>query len=261
MNRTSIAIIVPTKHSGKVVKRLFISLQSQVFQNWRVIFVDGSDKNEEIIFLKDISRLDSRFEIVYEDKNKKGIYQAMNKGIKFIKKNEWVIFLGSDDWLSSPFALHKLHHQLNKEENYLVDMFIYKTKYVNPDSLKTSRFNNLPNNLFINRSQYLNLILKGYSPIHQSACFSGDLINKLAPYNINFYLAADLELFFRIFCLKEVNIKFIHSNFVNIAGGGESSKYKFLRLKETFNIYHSFFGKTFFIPLLLRYLRKIMSLR
>ena len=232
MSRTTISIIVPTKNSGKVINRLVTSLKSQVYQNWRVIFVDGSNNHQQKNLLKDFSKLDSRFEIVYEDKNKKGIYEAMNKGIEFIKKNEWVIFLGSDDWLSSPLALQKLNYQLNKEENVFIDMFIYETKYIKPFSFKISRFNNLPNRLFINKSQFLNLILRGYSPIHQSACFSSDLIKKLAPYNTNFYLAADLELFFRIFYLKEVNIKFIHSNFVSIEGGGKSSKYKFLRIKE-----------------------------
>ena len=49
----------------------------------------------------EIKKKDPRFIFYNQNDNYKGIYGAMNNGIEYAKKNEWILFWGSDDYAYS----------------------------------------------------------------------------------------------------------------------------------------------------------------
>ena len=117
-NKTNFLIIVPTLNSYKYLNKLIISLKTQTYLNWRTVFVDSNSSPEHKKYLKSLCS-DNRFIILQENHISKGIYQAMSQGVEEAREEDWVIFLGSDDWFNSPFSLNasssKKHRILSPE--------------------------------------------------------------------------------------------------------------------------------------------------
>ena len=97
MKEFKILIIVPTLNSYKLLNPLIKSLEIQSFKNWRLLFVDGNSKQKHIDYLNNISQKNEKVFWVKQENKFKGIYGAMNQGILFAEKNDWVMFWGSDD--------------------------------------------------------------------------------------------------------------------------------------------------------------------
>ena len=252
-------IVIPTFNSYMKLKRFKKSLYSQTFQNWRVIFIDADSKKDHKDWINSCVDFDKRF-LVYEESNdRKGIYPSMSFGAKFAKKNDWTIFLGSDDWFSSinslSFIANTISHNLQEMNQKLI---ICGTQFINNNN-NLLRLNNVPNLKFTSNNNLAKLIYFGYVPTHQSLCFSQDLLKKLMPYSTKYNLAADADLILKMLSLKEFNIVFLNKILINIEAGGLSSKFLFKRLKEVFLIYINYFKLNFLIPLFLRYLKKILS--
>jgi glycosyltransferase involved in cell wall biosynthesis len=89
-----LSIIIPTFNSSKVIARALDSIVAQTFTDWEVLIMDGVSTDDTLKIAQFYN--DSRIRIYSEPD--KGIYDAMNKGIKKAR-GEWLYFLGSDDWL------------------------------------------------------------------------------------------------------------------------------------------------------------------
>lgn len=94
--QNSVSIIVATYNSEKTIQRALDSIKKQVFQDWECIVVDGLSKDNTVSIVKKYVDEDSRFRYISEKDT--GIYNAFNKGWK-LAKNEWIYYLGSDDFL------------------------------------------------------------------------------------------------------------------------------------------------------------------
>lgn len=261
MDNIEFLFIVPTKDSTENLDRLIISFKSQIYSIWKVVFIDASESISSKNFLKKICNDDIRFQYIKEEGKNKSIYNAMNLGFDVCKPNNWILFLGSDDWLSSPFSLNILEKNIRSNINPNNDcVYFCKTKYFDAFTLQEKRVNKIPNYKFLNKKLFSKFLYFGFSPVHQSACFSYSILSKLMPYNTKYILAADLDLFYRLKYLNDFKIYLINEYLVNLLAGGESSKRIFQRILETFKIYLRYFKSNFIVPFLFRYIQKIASL-
>lgn len=89
-----LSIIIPTFNSAKVIGRALDSIVNQIFDDWEVLVMDGASTDGTANVVKSFN--DKR--IKFYSESDKGIYDAMNKGIRR-SQGEWLYFLGSDDWL------------------------------------------------------------------------------------------------------------------------------------------------------------------
>ncbi len=97
MSRPKFSIITIAYNSGKTIERTIKSVLEQSFPDYEYIVVDGlsSDNTLEIV---------KKYEPLFEGKMKwmsekdKGIYNAMNKGIRMASGNV-IGIVNSDDWL------------------------------------------------------------------------------------------------------------------------------------------------------------------
>ena len=252
-------IIVPTYNSYKDLKKFTSSIKSQSYKNWRTIFIDGDSLKVHKVWLRKCAEIDSRFIVIDELKESKGIYPAMSLGAKFAKKNEWIIFLGSDDWFSSPDSLNEISMFIKRSKKLNPKLVISGSQFINKNTNQVLRVNKLPSFKLIDNKKLANLIFFGFMPTHQSLCFSGDLLENLMPYSMEYFLAADSKLVFKMLNLESFKILFINKILINIQSGGISSKYFVKRLKEVLLIYLRFYKVKFFIPFTYRYLKKILS--
>ncbi len=252
-----IKIIVPTLNSYHKVGRLVSSLISQTYENWELVFVDGNSIKKHKNLLLSYANQDDRISILNQETKNKGIFGAMNQGFSLPEDNSWILFWGSDDWLPNQKILHDLITYLKscRDQNQLCDLLICNARYVNFNSLKLLRkskfyfFRNLRFSLFL-----------GFSPPHQACLISPNLRKYLKTYDENLSLTADLNYFLKISMKKDLIIKLFDYEMIHLGSDGESRRNNCKRIKQVFICYWNAFGICFFVPFILRYFFRFVSL-
>ena len=79
-----ISIITVSYNSSKTIKDTFDSMLSQTYNNIEYIVVDGNSKDNTIDIVKEYEQkfLSRNIEFKWISEKDKGLYDAMNKGIK-----------------------------------------------------------------------------------------------------------------------------------------------------------------------------------
>lgn len=88
------SIIIPTYNSEATLALALDSIIHQTFTNFEILILDGLSKDNTVALAS--SYKDARIKIFCEAD--KGVYDAMNKGMK-LAQGEWIYFIGSDDFL------------------------------------------------------------------------------------------------------------------------------------------------------------------
>jgi len=94
-----VSIIIVTYNAEKHLKNCLNSIADQPYPHLDVVIIDGSSTDSTVEIIKSYSSLVS----FWLSESDEGIYDAMNKGLKYIK-GEWVYFIGSDDRLLPDFS-------------------------------------------------------------------------------------------------------------------------------------------------------------
>ena len=79
------------------------SIKMQIYQNFKWIVIDGCSDRKIRASLKRIDRID---DLIIEKDD--GIYDAMNKGLERVRKNDFVLFLNSGDEFTQPDILQRV---------------------------------------------------------------------------------------------------------------------------------------------------------
>ena len=213
MKSYKISIITVTKNSEKFLSKNILSVKSQKYTNFEHIIVDGNSTDKTLDIIK-THKKNIKF---IKNKNDKGLYHAMNVGIKN----------SSGDIIGI----------LNSDDIYFKNTLEIVNKYFN-------KYNNLD---FLFGSVYKHKLLSGYNPniIDWSFGFYtahsvGFFIKKKSQLKVGFYdlkynYSADYDLFLRM--IKKYKLKGLSTKKNEIFGkfrpGGLSSKISFLDyLKE-----------------------------
>tara|TARA_Y100000996_G_C22460317_1_gene617750 strand:+ start:333 stop:1067 length:735 start_codon:yes stop_codon:yes gene_type:complete len=213
MKKFKITIITVTKNSEKFLLENIKSVKSQNYKNYEHIFVDGNSKDRTI---KIIRSNKGKIKLI-KNKNDKGLYHAMNVGIKNAS-GEIIGILNSDD--------------------------VY---YKNTLKIVNQYFNKYDNLDFLFGSVLKHKLLHGYNPkiINWSFGFYtthsvGFFIKKKSQFKVGFYdlrykYSADYDLFLRM--IKRFGFFGLSTKKEEVFGkfrpGGLSSKIKFIDyLKE-----------------------------
>ena len=208
MKKYKISIITVTKNSEKFLKDCILSVKKQSYKNYEHIIIDGNSTDKTIKIIKSFK---GKIKF-YKNKNDKGLYHAMNLGIKK-SSGELIGILNSDDIYF-------------KDALKIVNS--YFDKYKNLD--------------FLFGSVYKHKLLYGYKPqiINWSFGFYtthsvGFFIKKKSQlkvglYDLRYKYSADYDLFLRM--IKKFKMRGIAKKKREIFGkfrpGGLSSKIKFI---------------------------------
>ena len=114
-----ISIILATFNSEEFLDRCLISITNQLYTNYELIVIDGKSTDRTTAIIKKYSSNIKYWESTPDN----GIYHAWNKALKQ-SSGEWIIFIGSDDFLYDKFTLKNSIRYLNEA---LVDgiRFVY----------------------------------------------------------------------------------------------------------------------------------------
>jgi len=101
-----VSIIIVTFNAAALLQQCLDSIYRQTYPFLELIIIDGASKDGTV----DILKANSDKIASWKSEPDKGIYDAMNKSLKYIT-GQWVYFLGADDELFDEFS--DLLYQLN----------------------------------------------------------------------------------------------------------------------------------------------------
>lgn len=257
MHSNPILIIVPTLDSFKILNNLISSIQSQTYKNWRVIFIDGNSNDQHKSYLNRLCQKEKKFVWYQQSGNYKYIFGAMNQGLQFAKFNEWVLFLGSDDCLSSKCILEAINKKIIKleEKGEFLDLIIGAGRYVNRETNKLGRISKFFNILNFRTSLFL-----GITPPHQATILGPKARRFLGNFSERITLTADLDYFLKLSLKKDLKFELINEQIVYMGDGGVSGRNITKRIKQVMYCYFKSFKLFAIIPFVFRYFFRTLFL-
>lgn len=102
-NGKLISIIVVSLNTKKKFLKTIKSIQKQVYKSYEIIIIDGKSTDGTVDEIKKLKDKKIKY-IIQKDK---GIYDAMNKGIRK-SSGKWIIFLNSGDTFNSSNILQNI---------------------------------------------------------------------------------------------------------------------------------------------------------
>lgn len=217
-----ISIIIPTFNSSETIQDTINSVILQNFQNYEVIVIDNKSKDKTIEIIKKNKLKDIKFII----KKDKGIYDAINKGIK-LSTGKIISVLHSDD----------IYYDNKVLEKVVKSFTIYKTQIIYGDLLYVKKKNlDLVIRFWKPKSFIKGSFLKGWHPPHPSFFVKKELFNKYGFYKTNIGNSADVELMYRFLEINCICSTYINYIFVKMRYGGISNKTFSSILKQNMQI-------------------------
>ena len=193
-----LSIIIPTFNSASVLSKALDSIVCQTFTDWEVLIMDGVSTDDTIKIAQSYN--DSRIRIFSEPD--KGIYDAMNKGIKKAK-GEWLYFLGSDDWLLNATVLNQIFS--NDIEKY--DVIYGDVESTHLDQLHHREWDMIK-------------IKHKYNICHQAILYRKTLFKKIGNYNTKYPLLADFDYNLRWFFNSKIKHQYYPIDIAFFSDGG-----------------------------------------
>ena len=211
-------IITVIKNDEKNIKKTIKSIKKQTYKNFEYIIVDGKSSDNTV---KEILKF-KKFINKFLSEKDKGIYYAMNKGIK-ISEGKIIVFVNSGDILF-PNALRYVHKIFNDDSQIDFVFGTVKRNYTKKTILKYG----------FNKKRLL--INFDFATAHSTGFFvKREEIIKVGSFNTKYKCSADYDLYFKLIVKNKLNGSFTKKN--NIVGevmsGGFSSRISFFdHLKE-----------------------------
>ena len=198
MSFPKISIITVVFNAVQTLEDTIKSVLGQTYDNLEFIIVDGGSNDGTL----DILKKNDSLKITFKSEPDKGIYDAMNKGIK-IAKGEWIYFLGADDTFYNETVLEKVFSDSAIDSYDLMygNVYAHALKRVYDGEFSKDRL------LFQNIS-------------HQAIFYKKKVHNKVGYYNDKYKTFADWNLNIECFFHPEIKVKYIEIIIANFAAGG-----------------------------------------
>lgn len=206
-----VSIITATYNSGLTLRDTIRSVLSQSYPNIEYIIIDGESKDNTLDIVSEYK--DKISKVISEPD--KGIYDAMNKGIR-MATGDIVGVLNSDDFFASNNVIEKITNAfINQPDLDGVYTNLYYVKQNHPEI--TVR--HWKSSEFIKGS-----FTKGWHPAHPTLYLKKSIYNKYGYFDLDFKLAADFELMLRFFEKYHIKTKYLDITTVRMRLGGATSK-------------------------------------
>ncbi|KGL64349.1 glycosyltransferase family 2 protein [Polaribacter sp. Hel1_85] len=202
-----ISIITVCYNSEKTIEKTFQSVAAQTYKEVEYIVVDGGSKDTTVHLIQEYKEIVTQ----WVSEPDKGLYDAMNKGIK-MATGDLVGILNSDDIFTDNYVLENianfhLHNTIDTSVGNIIQfneegktVRKYSAKNWNPEKLKI-----------------------GFMPAHPAIFFKRELFDKFGNYHLDFTIGADYELITRFFLKHNITWKFSDITTTSMLIGGLSS--------------------------------------
>ena len=205
-----ISIVTTTYNSSKTVEETIQSVLSQDYEDFEHIFVDGVSKDDTLqIIEKYREQYKGRLKIVSEPD--KGIYDAMNKGIK-MATGDVIGLLNSDDKYANSSVLSTIAKTI-EEEN--CDGIHGNLLFMDAETMTK------PQRKWITKSTN---IRTGNITAHPTLYLKRKVYDKLGLYNLKYKIVADYDFMVKLLLDKDIKLVHINKYLIHMRVGGTSTE-------------------------------------
>ena len=208
-----ISIITATYNSEKTLRDTLDSILAQTYADIESIIVDGASRDGTMDIVREYEpRFEGRMHWISEPD--KGIYDAMNKGIK-MASGDVIGVLNSDDFYHDERVVADI-----------ADAFTQKNVECVYGNLVFIDVNDKNNTLRIWKgSQHeCGSFLHGWHPAHPTFYVKSIWFERFGAYKLQYAVSADFELMLRFIEKGQIRNAYIDRYFVKMRMGGESTK-------------------------------------
>ncbi len=207
-----ISIITATYNSAETINDTIKSVLCQTNKDFEYIIVDGGSTDETIDIVKSYeSEFSGRLKWVSE--KDKGIYDAMNKGIK-MASGDIIGILNSDDYYTSDDILQTIADAFKCQNVDAIYGDIHFIKDGVPD--KCVRY-------YSSRLFSPFWLRFGFMPAHPSFYCKRDVFDKSGLYRLDYKIGSDYEMMVRLFRKHKISSRYVPKDFVTMRTGGASN--------------------------------------
>ena len=234
-----VTVVTAVLNDAGHIEQTILSVISQTDIEIEYIIVDGGSKDGT---LELIGKYKDKISLLISESDR-GVYDAMNKGIKY-STGDFVYFLNSGDVLLNPSILSKIKFEDVNVRNTIIYGNVV-VAYGNIEALEK------PRPFFNSKMKF-----KGIGICHQSMFFPGKLIRN-EKYDLSYNIAADYDLAYRlwrkgtVFLYKDITIAKY-----DWGKGISSNPYKLLDVyRENARVCHQQLNPLYWAKMVLEYIR------
>ncbi len=222
-----ISIVTVVYNGEKTIHRTIESVLCQEFKDYEYIIVDGLSKDNTVNIAKEYEeRFEGRLRI-YSERDK-GIYDAMNKGIK-LAKGDYVWLVNADDWIEENI-LNRIYEYHKRES---IDGNVILAGGMNIIDVSTGT---ILKKCSANQSNYEVACKKLKMGLcHPATIVPKTIYESVGLYDERYYISADIDFILRCF-QANVCIVFPQFMFTNMTNGGISNQFSLRKNLHDYNI-------------------------
>jgi glycosyltransferase involved in cell wall biosynthesis len=243
-----ISIITVVWNNKKTIKDAINSVLHQTYKNIEYIIIDGVSTDGTIEIIKSYGDKITKF----VSEPDKGLYDAMNKGIK-LATGDVVGILNSDDLYIDNFVIEKVVKTF-EEQN--IDSLFADLVYVKPDNLdKIVRYYDSSN---FNPLKFA----YGWMPAHPTFFVKREAYKKYGLFRTDLKIASDFDILARFLYTNKISYYYMKEVLIKMRVGGVSTdgfKSKILLNKEVLRVCNDNGIETNIFKILSKYLQKVIK--
>ncbi len=205
-----VSIITATYNNENTVEDTVLSVSSQTYKNIEHIIIDGNSSDNTIQIIK--KHQDKIAKIISEPD--KGIYDALNKGIKYAS-GDIICFLHADDIYADDTIIEKAVNLFSEKHT---DSIYGDLQYVaKEDTGKIIRY-------WKSGEFTFSKLKKGWMPPHPTFLVRKEIYENCGVFDTNFKIAADYDLILRFLGKHKISTAYLPEVMIKMRIGGESNK-------------------------------------
>lgn len=206
---TKASVVTVSYNSARTIRETIESVLEQSYPNIEYIVVDGESVDGTVDIVKAYGRRISTF-ISEPDK---GIYDAMNKGVR-AATGDVVCMLNSDDVYASPSSVAQLVERMEStgSDTVFADLVLVDPK----DVTRIVRY-------YDSSRFHPELLRYGWMPAHPTFLAKRALYQTWGLYSLDYRIAADFEMMVRLFYSAGASYAYLPEVVVRMRAGGAST--------------------------------------
>lgn len=208
-----VSIITTSYNSGNTLEDTIKSVLNQRYSDIEYIIVDGKSSDNTLEVVK---KYESMFKgrLRWVSESDKGIYDAMNKGIR-MATGDVVGILNSDDYFTSYDVVDKFVGLFDDPELDAVYGDVHFIHDGNPE--KCVRY-------YSSKRFAPRWLRFGFMPAHPSFYCRRRVFDKAGLYKTDYDIGSDFEMMVRLFKVNKIKANYVPMDFVTMRTGGASTR-------------------------------------
>jgi glycosyltransferase involved in cell wall biosynthesis len=219
------SIITVSFNSVSTIEQTMLSVLRQKCPDFEYIIIDGGSKDGTLEIIKRYDKIfaENNLQFTFISEPDKGIYDAMNKGLK-LSSGVWIGIINSDDYYELDTTMLIKDYIASHPDKELVHGNLRFLENENTSHVEKPNLN-------------LSLLAQTMTVYHPTIFVSREAYKRFGNFDLKYRLCADWELVLRLF-KAGIQFGYLDAVLANFRLGGAGSGFKPIHIKERFLIRH-----------------------